>query len=110
LTSPNFHTSTGIEYLSDDDDDIEEEALSEEEEHTVATGGTHESSFFLENMIRPLAHGTRLGMRRLTGGGSKEKERQRELLRAEKNASSLVAKSPKVPDHYLHNQGQSPSN
>ncbi|KAH0545522.1 hypothetical protein FGG08_000353 [Glutinoglossum americanum] len=109
LTSPNFHTSTGIEYLSDDEDDIEE-ALSEEEEHAVAPGGTHESSFFLENMIRPLAQGTRLGMRRLTGGGSKEKERQRDLLRAEKNASSLVPKSPKVPDYYLHNQGQSPSN
>ncbi|KAI9787226.1 MAG: Cell morphogenesis protein PAG1 [Geoglossum umbratile] len=110
LTSLNFHTSTGVEYLSDDDDDIEEEALSEEEEQAVAPGGTHESSFFLENMIRPLAQGTRLGMRRLTGGGSKEKERQRDLLRAEKNASSLVPKSPKVPEYYLRDQGQSPSN
>ena len=61
---------------------------------------THEGSFFLESMIRPVAHGARSGMRRLTGGGSREEKRMREIIRSEMKTSGAPTssnKSPKVP-------------
>ncbi|KAI9829877.1 MAG: hypothetical protein M1819_005975 [Sarea resinae] len=102
VTSPavnSFQTSTGIELLSDDDMD----EIFSDDEHSTTTGQGNEGSFFLENMIRPLAHGTRSGMRRLTGGGGKERERQRDALRAERkfNMNPSSPRVPKVPSAYM---------
>ena len=65
-------------------------------------------SFFLENMIRPLAQSTRSGMRRLTGGRTRDGDKQRELFRSGMVAGSLGPASgqsspqvPKVPGAYL---------
>ncbi|KAJ5982970.1 hypothetical protein N7481_005069 [Penicillium waksmanii] len=90
------------------DDDIEE-AHSDFDEHPIgksraaavppmvrsATDGPHS----LESMIRS-------GMRRLTGGtaNSQEKQRQRDILRAQHRAMVQTASSPrvpKVPEEYL---------
>ena len=54
--------------------------------------------YFLENMVRPLTHGTRTGMRRLTGGRTREAERQRELFRAERAAPPQPV--PKIPNFF----------
>ncbi|KAI9821797.1 MAG: Cell morphogenesis protein PAG1 [Pycnora praestabilis] len=110
VTSPatnHLKTSTGVELLSDDDMD---EVFSDDEK-TAGLSNTQDGSFFLENMIRPLAQGTRLGMRRLTGGGSKEKERQREMILAEKKATLQAPKSPKIPKlpNSIRQEPQSPS-
>lgn len=58
---------------------------------------TQEGSFFLESMIKPLAQGTRNSVRRLTGGRSRDGERFRETLRAERRGMSQPPKSPRVP-------------
>jgi hypothetical protein len=80
-------------YLSDED--YTEEVFSDgDEERAAATG---EGSFFLENMIKPLTQGTRSGMRRLTGGRSRDNDRMRENLRAERRGLSQPPKSPRVP-------------
>ncbi len=103
VTSPAvnaYKPSTRVELLSDDEMN---EVLSDDELSSHAASG-HEGSFFLENMIRPLAQGTRSRMRRLTGGGGKEKERQRALLRSEKVTNVDRSRSPevpKVPSHHL---------
>ncbi|KAK6596139.1 cell morphogenesis protein pag1 [Botrytis cinerea] len=94
LTSPS--TSSGhpsITYMSDDD--FSEDVFSDGEEDRATASG--EGSFFLENMIKPLAAGTRLGMRRLTGGRSRDNERFRESLRAERRGISQPPRSPRVP-------------
>jgi hypothetical protein len=45
------------------DEDYIEEVFSDADEERAAGNGPGEGSFFLENMIKPLAHGTRSGMR-----------------------------------------------
>ncbi|KUJ06950.1 cell morphogenesis protein-like protein PAG1 [Mollisia scopiformis] len=77
------------------DDDYTEEVFSDGDEDRVAASG--EGSFFLENMIKPLAQGTRSGMRRLTGGRSRDNERMRDNLRVERRGLSQPPKSPRVP-------------
>ena len=103
ITSPavnNGQTYAGGDFLSDDDDN---EVFSDDDYRANAVDETHDGAFSFGNMIRPIAHGTRTGMRRLTGGGGKDKERQRELIRAEKKAGTLLKspKVPKVPSNYL---------
>lgn len=94
VTSPSApfqpHTTT---YLSDDDY-LEEVFSDGDDDRAAATG---EGSFFLENMIKPIAQGTRSGMRRLTGGRSRENERMRDNLRVERRGMSQPPKSPRVP-------------
>ncbi|PQE17215.1 cell morphogenesis PAG1 protein [Rutstroemia sp. NJR-2017a BVV2] len=95
LTSPSapsaFHTN--MTYASDDD--YSEDVFSDgEDERTTASA---EGSFFLENMIKPLAAGTRSGMRRLTGSRSRDNERFRESLRPERRGISQPPRSPRVP-------------
>ncbi|TAQ85937.1 hypothetical protein B7494_g5744 [Chlorociboria aeruginascens] len=93
-------------YLSDDEYTTEE--VFSDDERTTTQG---EGSFFLENMIKPIAQGTRSGMRRLTGGRSRDNERYRDNLRAERRGMSQPPKSPrvpKVPAAYL--QKPTPSN
>ncbi|KAE8450367.1 hypothetical protein EG329_006441 [Mollisiaceae sp. DMI_Dod_QoI] len=77
------------------DDDYIEEVFSDGDDERAPT--TAEGSFFLENMIKPLAQGTRSGMRRLTGGRSRDNDRMRETLRAERRGLSQPPKSPRVP-------------
>jgi hypothetical protein len=105
VTSPSapasFHNNVTT-YLSDED--YTEEVFSDgDDERGPATG---EGSFFLENMIKPIAAGTRSGMRRLTGGRSRENDRMRESLRADRRGlsqppSSKSPRVPKVPTAYL---------
>ncbi|EDN92736.1 hypothetical protein SS1G_08599 [Sclerotinia sclerotiorum 1980 UF-70] len=107
LTSPSASSGQpNIAYMSDDD--FSEDVFSDGEDDRTTTSG--EGSFFLENMIKPLAAGTRLGMRRLTGGRSRDNERFRDSLRAERRGISQPPRSPrvpKVPTAYL--QPQKPS-
>jgi hypothetical protein len=69
-----------------------------------------DGSFSFESVIRT----TRSGMRRLTGGGSlKDKDRQREFLRAQHRTATQRAGSPrvpKVPAEYLQTSPTSPGN
>jgi len=111
VTSPSVGPPTNFQsnvtaYLSDED--YIEEVFSDEDDERAKAAGTAEGSFFLENMIKPIAHGTRSGMRRLTGGRSRDNERLREGLRAEgRRGLSQPPKSPrvpKVPSAYLNQQ------
>jgi hypothetical protein len=77
------------------DDDYIEEVFSDGDEDRVAASG--EGSFFLENMIKPLTQGTRSGVRRLTGGRSRDNDRMRDNLRVERRGLSQPPKSPRVP-------------
>ncbi|KKK25189.1 cell morphogenesis protein, partial [Aspergillus rambellii] len=63
-----------------------------------------DSSSSLESMIRS-------GMRRLTGGTatSREKERQRELIRAQHRAMASSPRVPKVPPEYLVGSASNPT-
>jgi hypothetical protein len=97
VTSPSAPASSSQTSIPDfiSDDEYTEEVFSDgDDERPPVTG---EGSFFLENMIRPLAQGTRSGMRRLTGGRSRDNDRQREILRAERRGLSQPPKSPQVP-------------
>ena len=102
-SAPASFQSNVTTYLSDDD--YTEEVFSDGDDERAAAPG--EGSFFLENMIKPLAQGTRSGMRRLTGGRSRDNDRIREGLRAERRGMSQPPKSPrvpKVPSAYLTQQ------
>jgi len=105
VTSPvNNLPTTGTDLLSDNEMD---EVFSDDERSNTH-GNPRDTPFFLESMIRS----TRVGMRRLTGGGvRREEERHRDLLRAQKRAVSQTPKSPKVPkvpEAYLQNPHTSP--
>ncbi|PGH07578.1 hypothetical protein AJ80_07967 [Polytolypa hystricis UAMH7299] len=105
--------NTGFTFLSDDE---LEDALSDSEDRLILSppsGGSStsprpagEGPFSLEGMIRS-------SVRRLTGGASgKEKERQREFLRAQQRAYAQSATSPrvpKVPAEYLVSPGSTPA-
>jgi hypothetical protein len=107
-SAPASFQSNVATYLSDDD--YTEEVFSDGDDERAAAPG--EGSFFLENMIKPLAQGTRLGVRRLTGGRSRENERLREGLRAERRGMSQSPNSPMVPtipSAYLMQQKSSPA-
>jgi len=111
VTSPSAPASfqSNVTTYMSDEDYIEEVFSDGDEERAAATGG--EGSFFLENMIKPLAQGTRSGMRRLTGGRNRDNERIREGLRAERRGLSQPPKSPrvpKVPSAYLTKTTTSP--
>ncbi|KAJ6099471.1 hypothetical protein N7467_001006 [Penicillium canescens] len=108
--APNSTPNVGLTdsaFMSDDEPDEEHSDLDERPVTTTtklahpppmvrsATDGPHS----LESMIRS-------GMRRLTGGAAanREKERQRDLLRAQHRAIVQTANSPrvpKVPEEYL---------
>lgn len=92
VTSPSAPASSQT-YTSDDD--YAEEVFSDGDDERAATAS--EGSFFLENMIKAPAQGTKSSMRRLTGGRSRENERIREGLRSERKGASPPPKSPKVP-------------
>lgn len=103
----------GPPFLSDDE---LEEALSDSDDRLVLNTRASasaisrpgpESAFSIESMIRS-------SVRRLTGGSStsRDKERQRELLRAQQRAYAQTAISPrvpKVPQEYLMSAGSTPT-
>jgi len=97
VTSPSAPVSSSQTSIPDflSDDEYTEGVFSDGDDERVPVTG--EGSFFLENMIRPLTQGTRSGMRRLTGGRSRDNERQRDILRAERKGFSQPPKSPQVP-------------
>ncbi|KAI9797400.1 MAG: Cell morphogenesis protein PAG1 [Candelina submexicana] len=104
VTSPSvnaYKPSNRLELLLSDDET--DEVFSDDELSTHAVSG-HEGSYFLESMIRPLAQGTRSRMRRLTGSGGKEKDRQRATIRSEKTSTvnrPMSPQVPRVPSHHL---------
>ncbi|KAI1423289.1 cell morphogenesis N-terminal-domain-containing protein [Xylaria sp. FL1777] len=100
VTSPSMPTSYQpqlTEFTSDDE--LTEDIFSdgEEDRHRTPASVPTENSFFLENMIKPIKQTTRTHMRRLTGGRSRETDRQRELFRAAQQISPV----PKVPSTFL---------
>ncbi|KAH8809079.1 cell morphogenesis protein-like protein PAG1 [Xylogone sp. PMI_703] len=111
ITSPSAPASAqpnAAIYLSDDE--YAEEVFSDGDDERSASHG--ESSFFLENMIKPVTHGTRTRIRRLTGGRTRDSDRQREALRAERRGLSGTPKSPSpkvppVPSEYLQKSDES---
>ncbi|KAK2745368.1 Cell morphogenesis protein PAG1 [Onygenales sp. PD_40] len=92
-------TGVGLPFLSDDE---LEEALSDSDDRLILSNPSsgsaasprhgNEGPFSLESVIRS-------SVRRLTGGtsSSREKERQRDLLRAQQRAFAQTASSPRVP-------------
>jgi len=84
------------------DEELIEDVFSdgEEDRQGVAPNLPAENSFFLENMIRPIKQTTRTHMRRLTGGRSRETDRQRDLFRAAQQVSPV----PKVPSTFLQHK------
>ncbi|KAK8051927.1 Cell morphogenesis protein PAG1 [Apiospora rasikravindrae] len=74
-----------------------------------ASGAAGENgNFFLESMIRPVKQATRSHMRRLTGGRSRETERQRDLFRTQQLGQISSPQVPKVPNSYLMKSPDSP--
>ncbi|KAB5523925.1 cell morphogenesis protein-like protein [Coniochaeta sp. 2T2.1] len=98
ITSPSAPASYNPHSLGDftSDDEFAEEVFSDGDDERPSTG-PGEGSFFLENMIKPLAQSTRSRMRRLTGGRSRE----------ERYPTS--PQLPKIPSNFLGQQkGQQP--
>ncbi|KAJ3575656.1 hypothetical protein NPX13_g3957 [Xylaria arbuscula] len=103
ITSPSMPASYQqqlADYTSDDD--LTEDIFSDGEEDRARAPPSvpQENSFFLENMIKPIKQTTRTHMRRLTGGRSRETDRQRELFRAAQQVSPV----PKVPSTFLQHK------
>ena len=94
ITSPSAPLSFNpqiVELASDDE--YTEDVFSDGDDDRPATGGM-EGSFFLENMIRPLAQSTRSRVRRLTGGRSRD----------ERYVTSPQV--PRLPNAFLAQQAQ----
>jgi hypothetical protein len=94
---PQILTSSG-DFTSDDE--FPEDVFSDGDDERTHTGGG-EGSFFLENMIKPLAQSTRSRMRRLTGGRSRDER-----------FTPSSPQVPRVPNVFLsqqqHQQPQRP--
>ncbi|KAI1461309.1 cell morphogenesis N-terminal-domain-containing protein [Annulohypoxylon moriforme] len=109
ITSPSAPASWTPPHLGEltSDDELTEDVFSDGDDDRPANGAP-ESSFFLENMIKPIAQTTRTHMRRLTGGGRSRDhaEKQRELFRARQQQVSPQV--PKVPNSFLQHKA-SPS-
>ncbi|CAG8973741.1 hypothetical protein HYALB_00007689 [Hymenoscyphus albidus] len=101
ITSPSAPSasfqSTLTTYLSDEEGT--DEVFSDGDDDRVGPSG--EGSFFLESMIKPLAQGTRSGVRRLTGGRTREGDRFRESYRRGISQPPRSPRVPKVPSAFL---------
>jgi hypothetical protein len=96
VTSPSAPAtiqSSLTNYMSDED--YIEEVFSDGDDDKTAQSG--QGSFFLENMIKPLSQSTRSSVRRLTGGRTRDTDRFRENLRADRRGMSQPPRSPRVP-------------
>ncbi|KAI0453093.1 cell morphogenesis N-terminal-domain-containing protein [Xylaria acuta] len=103
ITSPSMPTPYQpqlAEFTSDEE--LTEDIFSdgEEDRQRVPANAPAENSFFLESMIKPIKQTTKTHMRRLTGGRSRETDRQRELFRAAQQISPV----PKVPSSFLQHK------
>jgi hypothetical protein len=111
VTSPSMPTSYPqqmAEFTSDEEFTEDVFSDGEEDRHQRGGGGapanatvTPEGSFVLENMIKDVKQTTRAHVRRLTGGRTRETDRQRELFRAAAQQNSPV---PKVPSSFLQHK------
>ncbi|ROT41832.1 cell morphogenesis protein PAG1 [Sodiomyces alkalinus F11] len=108
ITSPSAPASYQphiSEFTSDDEYNTEDVFSDADDERPNADSG--ESSFSLESMIQPIAQSTRTRIRRLTGGRTREADRARELLRAERAAPPTPV--PKLPANlFTSKQAQPP--
>lgn len=113
VTSPSAPASYNpqlVEFTSDDE--LTEDVFSDDDVERGPNGpggsGSGDGSFFLENMIRPVKQqmGRASMVRRLTGGRSRETERQRDLFRQQQQ--SMSPQVPKVPDGFLNKIKPSP--
>jgi len=77
ITSPSAPASYQPHMGDFTSDDEHEDVFSDGDDERPMTGGGGEGSFFLENMIKPLAQSTRSRMRRLTGSRSREERSDR---------------------------------
>lgn len=94
-----YHQTMPQSEFSDDDDDEVFSDADDERPGTRGAGGTADDSSLLENMIKPIKESTRPRVRRLTGGRTRESDRQRDAFRAELQQASPSV--PKVPNVYL---------
>jgi hypothetical protein len=94
-SAPAFYQPQMGEFASDDE--YVEDMFSDADDERPNTAGG-ESSFFLENMIKPAAHTSRLGMRRFTGGRARDSDRPREGIRQERPTAppQPISKLPNV--------------
>ncbi|KAI0968965.1 cell morphogenesis N-terminal-domain-containing protein [Xylaria arbuscula] len=102
VTSPSMPMSYQpqlAEFTSDEEFTEDIFSDGEEDRHRAPVNMPAEN-FFVENMIKPIKQTTRTHMRRLTGGRSRETERQRELFRAAQQVSPV----PKVPSTFLQHK------
>ncbi|KAN0083770.1 Cell morphogenesis N-terminal domain containing protein [Elaphomyces granulatus] len=94
-------------------DDEAEESFSDLDERMMTSSKPSATAAPSRPEGTPFFESVRSGMRRLTGGSaSREKERQRELLRAQQRAAAQIIHSPrvpKVPPEYLTGSASSPT-
>lgn len=94
-------------------DDEAEESFSDLDERMMTSSKPSATAAPSRPEGTPFFESVRSGMRRLTGGSaSREKERQRELLRAQQRATAQIIHSPrvpKVPPEYLTGSASSPT-
>ncbi|KAI1201320.1 cell morphogenesis N-terminal-domain-containing protein [Nemania serpens] len=103
ITSPSMpvlYQPQIAEFASDEEYTEDIFSDGEDDRHRVPAAVPTENSFFLENMIKPFKQTTKTHMRRLTGGRSRETDRQRELFRAALQISPV----PKVPSTFLQHK------
>lgn len=101
ITSPSAPASYAPQ-LGDftSDDELTEDVFSDgDDDGRPGRSGSNDGSFFLESMVRPVKQATRNHVRRLTGGRSRDADRQRDLFRTQAQVSSPQV--PKVPHGYL---------
>ncbi|KAI4602921.1 Cell morphogenesis protein PAG1 [Pestalotiopsis sp. 9143b] len=101
ITSPmvsSGYTPQLAEFTSDDE--LTEDVFSDGDDDRSHPG---DGSFFLESMIKPVKQATRSHMRRLTGGRSRDADRQRDLFRTQ-IGQSPNPQVPKVPQTFLSNE------
>ncbi|KAK4193747.1 cell morphogenesis protein PAG1 [Podospora australis] len=110
ITSPSAPASYNPQLSEFTDDEFMEDVFSDGDDERPNTANGEGGSFFLENMIRPLAQSTRSRMRRMTGSRSREEKflfQQHHLHQYPPGSpQSMVAQVPKVPNAFLTQQAQ----
>lgn len=89
---------------------VSDDELFSDDERSNAGGVPAEGSFFLENMVKPLAQGTRTRLRRLTGSRSKDERQQQQQLHQDSGRLDRPGppQVPKLPTSYLPKSSSSP--
>ncbi|KAK3990057.1 cell morphogenesis protein PAG1 [Cladorrhinum sp. PSN332] len=112
--------------FASDDEEFMDDVFSDDEQHRpsigtvvsgeIGTGGNPQGSFFLENMIRPLAQSTRSRMRRMTSGRSRDEKFVNPFVGAvgsgqaspqqQSGSREREQSVPRVPNAFLQGQQQ----